>query len=377
MRRTVVYFLPLFLVTFSFAQTEKVAHKRFLGFRSLGDTSQIEKKGFFVLPLLYYTPDTRWAAGAAGVYYYKLPAKKEAEHETRVSNIQFLADYTQNRQADLWGQWNVFTHNENYLLKGEFRYRNFPDKFYGIGNNSSLSKEEKYEYNLLSIKSLFLKKVHNFLFLGFDYHLEREYGFQYAPNGVLGNGTITGFNGGIQSAIGLVGVYDSRDKLINAYKGTLLEVSSYFYRKPIGSSFNFTYLNVLFQKYWQLMPKHILAAQAKARYGFGDVPFLDLSTVGNDDLLRGYPKNRFKDVNFLGAQVEYRFPLFWRFGMVTFLGAGDVFNAHSNLSLDKLKYSIGAGLRFAIDPMERLNIRIDYGHGREGGNYYFVVAESF
>lgn len=380
MRQNNNYLILLLVVLMNtlFAQTaEKNTPKRFLGFRSLSDTTEDVKKGIFIIPLLYYTPDTRWAAGAAGVYYFKLPAKKEFEHETRVSNVQFLADYTQNKQLDAWGQWNIFTRNENYLLKGEFRYRTFPDRFYGIGNNSPKSNEEIYEYSLVSFKSLFLKKVYPSLFLGFDYHYEKEYGFKYTPQGVLENGSITGYNGGVQSAIGLVGVFDSRDNVISAYKGSLLEVSSYFYRKPIGSTFNFTYLNVLYQKYWKIKSKQVLALQAKARYGFGDVPFLDLSAVGNDDLLRGYPKNRFKDVNFIGGQVEYRFPLFWRLGMVTFAGAGDVFKTHSDLSINKIKYSVGTGLRFIVNPVERLNIRIDYGYGREGGYYYFIVAESF
>jgi outer membrane protein assembly factor BamA len=165
--------------------------------------------------------------------------------------------------------------------------------------------------------------------------------------------------------------------VINTYKGSLAEFSSYFYRKEIGSTFNFTFLNGLYHKFWQIRRKHIIAVQAKARYGFGQVPFLDMSSVGNDDLLRGYPKNRFRDVNFLGAQVEYRFPLFWRFGMVTFAGAGDVFNKYTDLGINEVKYSVGAGLRFVVNPAERLNIRLDYGYGREGGYFYFVVAEAF
>lgn len=150
--------------------------KRILGFRSLSDTLEDEKDGFFALPLIYYTPDTRWAAGGAGVYYFKLPSIDSLGMDTRVSNVQFLADYTQNKQLDLWGQWNVFTRNENYLLKGEFRYRNFPDKFYGIGHRSLKQNEEKYAYDLVSFKSLFLKKVYPNVFLGLDYHFEKEFG---------------------------------------------------------------------------------------------------------------------------------------------------------------------------------------------------------
>jgi len=352
-------------------------NKRLFGFRSLADTTEPEKKGIFVLPLLYYTPDTRWAAGGAGVYYFKIQSDREGEKETRVSNVQFLADYTQNRQLDVWGQWNIFTRNENFLSKGELRYRNFPDRFYGVGNDTRKEDEERYEFNLISLKTLLLKKIVPFVFVGIDYHFEKEYGFTYTPGGILENGSIIGYNGGIQSAIGLVGIFDNRDNVINTYKGSILEVSSYFYRQAIGSTFNFTFLNLLYQTFWQFKPKHIIAFQSRLRIGFGDVPFLDLSAVGNDDLLRGYPKNRFKDINFAGAQLEYRFPLFWRFGLVTFAGAGDVFRLGSDLSFSNLKYSIGAGLRFVVNPAERLNIRLDYGYGREGGYFYFVVAEAF
>ncbi len=331
----------------------------------------------FLLPLIYYTPDTRWAAGAAGVYYFKIAARSEEEKDTRVSNVQFLSDYTQNKQLDVWGQWNIFTRNENYLFKGEVRYRNFPDRFYGIGNKSLKKDEERYVYNLFSFKSLSLKKVAKAVFVGIDYHFEKEYNFTYAPDGALRTGTITGYNGGIQSAVGLVGIYDSRDNVINTYKGMLLEVSSYFYSKALGSTFNFTYVNVLYQKFWRLKHKRIFALQAKSRFGDGNIPFLDLSAVGNDDLLRGYAKNRFRDRNFVGAQLEYRFPLFWRFGMVVFGGAGDVFSAPKDLGLNELKYSVGTGLRFVVNPAERLNIRLDYGYGTEGGHFYFVVAESF
>lgn len=353
------------------------AQKKFLGFSKLEDTICEQKKGVFLLPLIYYTPDTRWAAGAAGVYYFRAQPKTEDQCEARTSFVQFLADYTQNKQLDVWSVWNVFTRNENYLLKGELRYRNFPDKYYGIGNDSKKEDEEKYEYNLISVKNLFLKKITPGLFLGLDYHFEYEYGFKYTAGGSLEQGNIRGYKGGVGSALGLVMVFDDRDNIVNAYKGKLCEVSSYLYNNAIGSTFSFVSFNGLYQQYWQVRRKHIIAVQSKIRLAYGDVPFLDLSTLGNDDILRGYPKNRFRDNHFIGSQIEYRFPLFWRFGMVTFAGAGDIFKDTKDLGLSTLKYSVGAGLRFVVNPAERLNIRLDYGWGREGGYFYFVVAESF
>jgi len=368
------------LVQFPFLSQQHTPHKtprKFLGFSKLDDTISTEKNGTFILPLLYYTPDTRWAAGGAGVYYFKLKPRTTSDINTRMSYVQFLADYTQNKQLDIWSTWNIFARNERFLFKGDIRFRDFPDRFYGLGNLSQKGDEEKYNYNLFQLKSLQLKRIKPGLFVGFDYELEYEYGFGYQAGGQLESGTVTGYAGAVGSALGLVATLDTRDNIINPFKGKLAEVSSYFFLRPLGSTFGFININGTYQQYWQVKPKHILAWQTKARFTFGDVPFLDMSTLGNDDLLRGYPKNRFRDNHFVGSQLEYRFPLFWRFGGVTFASIGDVFGQHSKLNIGQLKYSIGAGLRFVVNPAERLNVRLDYGYGKEGGYFYFMVAESF
>jgi outer membrane protein assembly factor BamA len=351
--------------------------RSFMGFVPLSDTLAEDKNGIFVLPLLYFTPDTRWAAGAAGVYYFKVPPSASNPIHPRVSYIQFLADYTQNKQLDTWASWHVFTQDENYLLKGDLRYRDFPDRFYGLGNDSEILQKEQYSYQLFVLKTLQLKKIRPGFFLGFDYEFRHEYNFKHAANGQLASGAVTGSNGGFGSALGLVSIIDTRDNIINPYRGNYAEFSTYFFSPLLKSTFSFQTINATYQKYWQFKPKHVLAWQTKVRFSFGEVPFLDLSTLGNDDILRGYPKNRFRDQHFFATQLEYRFPLFWRFGAVAFAGAGDVFGPSSTLSASNLKYSVGTGLRFVVDPAERLNIRLDYGYGREGGYFYFVVGESF
>lgn len=369
------FFIAFFISSFSINVTAQ--KRKILGFAPLSDTITSEKQGTFLLPLLYFTPDTRWAAGAAGVYYFKLPPKTESEKETRTNFVQFLADYTQNRQTDVWASWNVFTRNENFLLKGDIRYRNFPDRFYGIGNQTTKEAAEKYEYNLLQLKTMFLKQIKHDFFIGIDYELEKEYQFQLKPNGQLAAGNIVGYRGGLGSALGLVSILDTRDNVINSYKGKLIELSSYYFSRQLGSSFQFLNCNALYQQYWQIKPKHILAFQSKLKLSFGEVPFLDMATLGNDDILRGYPKNRFRDHHFAASQVEYRFPLFWRLGATTFAGLGDVFHYPEDLKMNRLKFSLGGGVRFVVNPAERLNIRLDYAHGKEGGYFYFMVGEAF
>lgn len=337
-----------------------------------------KKNGLFLVPLLYYTPDTRFAAGAAGVYYFNMGKDEDPyNRETRLSYSKLLADYTQNRQLDVWTSWNIFTDKERFLFKGELRYRNFPDKYYSIGNRTLETQQEEYSYDLIHFKLLAMRKVGKRLFAGMDYQFSYEYNFKHAPIGELNTGIITGWNGGIGSGVGVVSTYDSRDNVVSAYKGMIMEASVYFFSSAFGSDFTYTNINLNFAKYWEVRKDHVLAINAVGVMNFGGVPFLDMAKVGGDDILRGYAKNRFRDAHFAGVQVEYRFPVWWRFGMVVFAGVGDVFQSPADLSLSSLKYSVGTGIRFSVNRRERLNFRFDYGIGNRSNAFYIMVAEAF
>lgn len=337
-----------------------------------------KKEGVFVFPLLYYTPDTRFAAGAVGVYYFNTGDTLSQEGKnTRLSYVKMLADYTQNRQLDVWSSWNVFTNKEKYLFKGEVRFRNFPDRFYGIGNTSLKEHEEFYSYDLMKFKLLALRQFRKRFFIGLDYQFSYEYNFTHQLGGELISGTIEGYNGGIGSGIGGVVTYDTRDNVVNAYSGMLFEVSSYVFDERLGGNFNFSTVNLTFNKYWELKENHILALNAVSVLNFGRIPFLDMAKVGNDDILRGYASNRFRDNHFAGLQLEYRFPVWRRFGMVVFTGVGDVFRTANDIKMSSLKYSFGSGIRYAINTKERLNVRLDYGIGRSSDAFYIMLTEAF
>ncbi|MFN3529275.1 MAG: BamA/TamA family outer membrane protein [Bacteroidia bacterium] len=336
-----------------------------------------KKEGVAVMPLFYYTPDTRFALGAAGVYYFRANSTREGVPEPRLSYIQLLGDYTQNEQLDVWALWSVFTNNEDYLLRGELRFRNFPDRFYGVGNATNEDQMERYYYDLFSFKALFMRKFGRYFFAGFDYQLRNEFNFGYFDNKELIQGTLPGYAGGIGSALGLVASYDSRDNVINAFQGQFFEFSSYFYNSNLGGTFNFFNLNAEYNTYRELKPGWVLASNARLVLNYGEVPFLNMARAGGEDLLRGYAANRFRDHHFIGGQMELRLPLYKRLGGVAFAGMGDVFRQADDLALDRIKYSVGTGLRYALNRSERLNVRLDYGWGRGTGSFYFSVTEAF
>jgi outer membrane protein assembly factor BamA len=145
----------------------------------------------------------------------------------------------------------------------------------------------------------------------------------------------------------------------------------------LGSTFHYTNINLEYRQYFEWKKNHILAFQGIVNLNFGEVPFLDMARLGSEGILRGYASNRYRDHHMIGLQAEARFPVYKRLGMVVFGGVGDVFNELNDLNLRHLKFSLGTGLRFTINPAERLNFRMDYGIGRRSSAYYIMVTEAF
>ncbi|NEM97081.1 BamA/TamA family outer membrane protein [Pontibacter burrus] len=338
-------------------------------------------KGLIPVPVLYYTPDTKLGFGVALIGFFKLQSKTDSTY-TRLSTARLIADYTLNKQMDQWLEWNVFTREEKYLLRGEVRHRVYTDRFYGTGNNSSQDNEERYEYDLVGTKLAALKQVGNGIFVGPDVQLTKYYNSETNPisedqPSQLETQQISGYKGGINNGVGLVLLFDSRDNVSFASSGMLLELSGYRFGSMLGGDFNYSNYNLNFSKFFMLKPNHVLASNTVLTINTDEVPFMRMATIGGDRLLRGYARSRFLARNVVATQLEYRFPVKGRFGLVAFTGVGDVFDKTEDLAFDRLKYTIGSGLRFALNPKEKINVRLDAGYGHEGINFFVVLGESF
>ena len=77
-------------------------------------------------------------------------------------------------------------------------------------------------------------------------------------------------------------------------------------------------------------------------------------------------------------QAEYRMPLFWKFGLAGFAGVSEVAPNFNDFDFSQIKWFAGAGLRFAMFPKDRVNLRVDFGFGRDGSSgVYFKLNEAF
>ncbi len=122
----------------------------------------------------------------------------------------------------------------------------------------------------------------------------------------------------------------------------------------------------------------MLALQALGFLNSGEVPLRSYALLGGSNTMRGYYQGRYRDKNMAVVQAEYRAALFWRFGAVAFADLGNVGSELKDLNFQGLKYSYGAGLRFALNKTEKLNLRLDYGIGRNFSNgFYLQLGEAF
>jgi len=338
-----------------------------------------KRRKLFAFPAAIYSPETTLAFGGAANFYFKIG------HDTavRTSYIQGLGLYTLRQQTVFGLESAIFFHNERYILKTKGSASYFPDRFWGLGNDSQESDMEHYTVGQFYFFPQLLRKTYKSLFLGLAYEIQNVFTFEYGagkPPGtsIFDTQNVTGRYGSLVSGIGLVALWDGRDNTFSPSKGLYFSYYINNYSEALGSEFNFVFHSVDIRKYYTVAKNQVLAFQFMLNANVGNVPVRSMSNIGSNTIMRGYYEGRYTDNNFMGAQVEDRFPLKGRFGMVVFAAAGRV-GANSNdlFNLYGLKPSIGTGLRYAIDKKEKLNLRLDVGFGYHSSGVYFNITEAF
>lgn len=335
-----------------------------------------DKSSFAVFPAISYAPETSLQIGAVGIWVLKNTDQSQMTFQ-RQSTITPYFIYTLKKQsiavvnADYY-----FSSGKN--LNAAVRYYNFPDAYYGIGNDRDPDVSEQYTNRFFQLEGQLLHPLNETTFIGmaFDSHFTSLKA--KVPNGLLEADAPVGIDGGSLFGIGPAFRYDSRDYTLYPTKG--LFVSSRLLFNEIGD-FSYTSYLADVRKYVRIKnDQNILAFQFRSQLTFGtNVPFYKLPQLGGDERLRGIANaSLYRDRQMIYTQVEYRRPLFWRFGMTLFAGVGDVAFDVSDFNPSEFKYIAGIGGRLAIIPERKLNARLDIGVGRGGQTgIYIGISEAF
>lgn len=340
----------------------------------------VEKKGkkdrYVIFPVVVKSPEYRWGAGGAGTFFFKIGKDSTA----RTSSFKAVTFFTLRKQLVAATEGNIYFPNEKYILYVVSSATKFPDKFWGLGNTTPNSALENYKIEQFSIFPKFMRRIYSSVYAGIGYEFQHVWRFDYdrSGNSLFDSEQIVGRNGGWVSGPGVTVTWDNRNHAFAPSKGFYLQFYVGVYRQAIGSDFNFAVRNLDVRKYVALSKNLVLAFQANLISTSGDVPIRQLTNIGSNSYMRGYYEGRFTDKNLLAFQSELRFPLYKRFGMVTFAGVGRVGGTLKEVFIpEHLKPSIGAGLRFALSPSEKLHLRVDAGFGNKSNGTYLNMGEAF
>jgi len=333
------------------------------------------KLGISAYPYVYYTPETELAFGAGGI----LTFYTGEDLLLRPSKILLSGYYATTGQYKFTlGPQLYFTKNK-YFISTTLDFGNYVDKFYGVGNNTQEIDNARYVSQAfgmeLDLEYPSLLKIS--LRSGLIYDFSNSTITDKKDNPYLLSGEVTGSEGGLISGLGLTWVWDNRDHTFFPNKGGLHRVKAVYYFNAIGSDFDFDKYEVDLRQYVAIAPDRVFAFQAYGSFARAFPPFTELPALGGQNRMRGYYQGRYRDKNYLTGQVEYRSYLWRRLGFVGFVGFGDVSPRIRDLKLRQFKTSYGGGLRFKFNQAEKVNLRVDFGFGKNTNGVYFGIEEAF
>ena len=342
-------------------------------------------------PYIIYTPETNIGFGIGGSYLFKFPGSG-SEERTRTSTIPLAFTYTLENQLLFYSGFEIFTPDEEWVISGNARAQIFPRLFYGIGDNTSERNEVIYEstqvvFEPIVSKQLFVDKL--FLGAGVRYRDVSDAAFVLADDNEDLEAVPTRFPE-IDGALGstsvggeLAALYDTRNSLLNAQRGSYLELTYGRYFEALGGTHEYDLLRADARHFFQLRGdedwRDVLGVNGQAYLSSGNVPLVELAQLGSGEIMRGYYEGRYVDRKYLAAQAEYRLNLEGSpWGFVGFASAGAVAPEIGDFRLRTLRGAAGAGVRFMVDPVERLNLRADVAFTGEGDfNFYIQIGEAF
>lgn len=349
------------------------------------DAGAIEEEptGIGVAPFIVpaYQDETSFLVGAAAVGFYH---HAEREHR-RDSQVLLAGAASLRKQFTALLSPDLYLEGDRFHLGGTISAARFPDRFYGIESqerrptSASAYAEEKYTPVYVELETSPKIRVLDDAYVYVGPAVRWQYAdiVERTDDGRLARDGVTGAQGGNTFQLGARAFWDARDSTLYPTRGVFIELSSLVADSKLASDFSFTRTKLDAKQYLRgPFARHVLALQEIFEVRTGDAPFYDVGKLGGSRLLRGHFEGRHRDAQVVAAQIEYRFPIVWRFGGVAFAGAGMVSNAIDRFDAAKLYAAGGGGLRFAPSPKAPVNVRLDVAYGDEP-RFYLDVGEAF
>ena len=327
-----------------------------------------------------YTPELGGMLAIGG--YFSFKANRENEISKR-SSIPLSFSFTSTGALVFNMIPIIYLMDEKLIIEGDYWYKSMPDHYFGVGYLETIDKPKdtktSYHRDWWWINPRIFWKLKKDWFIGANIDFNYTYGSDASAE-VMADPHYSRYNNRpFNSGLGLIARYDSRDLPKNTYTGLLVEYSSTLYGDFLGGNNDYQIHQIDIRKFFTVWKTgRVLALQAKARIGVGDVPYGEMSQLGTPFDLRGYLWGRLRDKSLVYGIAEYRHKLYIkskpsRHSLVAWTGIGTIFNEDS-----KTYYGVpnlGFGYRLEIQP--RVSVRLDYGFGMQTQGFYFNFQQAF
>ena len=344
----------------------------------INDTSDIRRPQFLIYPTVAYAPETSWEFGLSSVFVFY--ANRDTTN--RLSEVNAFTFITLEKQYGLWFDHALYSQDNKWFNLGRLRFQSFPLLYFGIGMNSPEEHVAQVNANLVQIRERVLRKIVSGLYSGLEVDYQNMSSVEFIPTSAEFTDYPTGSEGSANLGLGAGILYDTRHNILNVRRGFFSEFAFLHYDESLGSDFEFTSFISDTRLYMPMNTRDVLALQLVGQFNVGNVPFNQLAMMGGETMMRGYYSGRYRDLNQIALQAEYRFlplnlPFTKRLGAALFAGTATVFNDRQAIKMKNFVWSAGGGVRFLLFPKKDIFTRFDVAFTEEGTGFYIFIGEAF
>ncbi len=332
-----------------------------------------KKVDFGVIPGPHYSSTTGLGLGILGTATY---SADRTDSLLPRSNAMVYTDMTTGGFFLVGLKGTHFFPHGNYRLDYKANVSTFSASYWGIGYEAADldANESDYRRNRILAMGRFLFHLGRGVYLGpiVHYRVFQAKGVKPERQPLWQGEDLTVRN----SAAGLSLTYDSRDFMLGATRGMFFQLDQTFSPRFMGNGdYGFSATELTLSAYKPLWRGGVLAGEWHSLFTYGHTPWPLLAEVGSNDRMRGYYEGRYRDKNLMEGQVELRQKIKGRHGAVVWVALANVFPTFDDIAMRRALPNVGLGYRWEFK--KGINIRIDYGYGRQGGGFIFNLGEAF
>jgi hypothetical protein len=332
-------------------------------------------KKLILLPLAYYTPETKIAGGLLVI------KNLWKEKEGHTSNVMATATATLNNQSSVSLAPRLYFDKGDWDVGGVLYYSYYPNRYYGRGVGNSLSTAEKYIENNFLFSVNTGKNIYSRLFVRASAGQDLRKIIDYEVGGLIQTET-QNFAQNLQVLSSTLSLeWDERDYPQAPRQGAWYRMSQAFFepkdRDGSKDLERFRKIDFDFRQYITLTPKWISALQLVTSEVQGQAPFQYLNSLGGGSRMRGYYAGQYRDSAIVMLQTEVRYEMNAKWSPTVFAGIARMASKIADLNSAANFHSGGFGVHYILDPENRTKLRLDVGFTGHETGAYFLIGEAF